>query len=94
MKQSKIQFKLYIKEKLKIAALKELKDRQDSHSKVRDIVYCELKIKTYITSNKFTNIMVNILFNLERSMTRNIKANFSSLFKENIYVNKSAKKNI
>ena len=37
-----------------------------------------------MTSNKFTNQMVNVLFNLQSSMTRNIKANFSSLFKENM----------
>ena len=37
-----------------------------------------------MTSNKFTNQMVNTLFNLRSSMTRNIKANFSSLFKENL----------
>ena len=67
----KIQYKMYIKEKkLKIAALKELKDRQANHSKVRDIVYSELKIQTYMTSNKFTNQLVKVLFNLRSSMTK------------------------
>ena len=79
IQQSKTQLKLIIKEKLKASVLMKLKDKQSSHSKIRDIKYNKLQIQPYMASNKFTNEMVQLIFNFRSSMIKNIKANFSSI---------------
>lgn len=85
IQQSKTQLKLIIKEKLKASVLKKLKDKQSSHSKIRDITYNKLQIQPYMASNKFTNEMVQLIFNFRSSMIKNVKANFSSINRNNMW---------
>ena len=83
IQQSKTQLKLIIKEKLKASVLKKLKDKQSSHSKIRDITYNKLQIQPYMASKKFTNKMVQLIFTFRSSMIKNNKANFSSINRKN-----------
>ena len=64
-----------VKKKVREAAYKHLRERQSTHSKVRNIEYKELKCQPYITSSLFSNEEVNLLHKL-RSCSVNCKVNF------------------
>ena len=82
---SKSQFKTHIKKKLNQAVFNSLKVLQNTHSKVRDIKYSEFKIQPYLKCHTFSNSIASVLFNMRSSMTKNIKSNFSSLHRDNLY---------
>ena len=76
---SKISHKNNIKQKIRNAALIYLKEKQNNHSKIRDIVYEKLEPQTYISSPLFNNSEVSLLFAL-RSRYIDCKANFKSKY--------------
>ena len=69
-KQTKNEFKGFVKKKVNETALKYLKDLQLGHSKTMDIKCEKLEIQPYIESS--------LLFNFRSSMIKGIKINFSS----------------
>ena len=79
MKQTKNEFKIYIKNKVNDVALKYLQNLQQGHSKTKHMKYEKLQIQPYIESPKFNNKLVSLLFNMKNSMTKEIKNNFSSM---------------
>ena len=60
-----------------------LKEKQETHSKIKDIVYTELKVQEYITSPIFTNEETNLLYALP-SRSVNVKINFRNKFQNNL----------
>ena len=84
MYMSKIQFKTHIKKQLNQIIFSDLKMLQNSHSKVRDIIYPQFRIQPYLKNHTFTNEMASILLNMRSSMTRNLKCNFTSLYWGNL----------
>ena len=72
-------FKKEIKEKIKNAAFKYLRNIQSEHSKIRDIQYNKLETQSYLTSPIFYDEEVELLHAL-RSRYTNVKANFSYKF--------------
>ena len=80
---SKSVLKATIKNKIQLAALSYLKDKQKQHSKVRDIVYNKLETQPYMQSPIFTNEEVNTL-NALRSRLVNLKTNFKNKFRDDL----------
>ena len=74
-----ISYKKQIKIKIKEAAFKQLKERQQTHSKVKFIIYEKLEIQEYMKSPKFSNEEVNLLHKL-RSRTTDCKENFKQKY--------------
>ena len=72
-----------IKSKTREAALKYLKSKQQTHSKVKDIQYDKLETQRYMTSPLFSDEEVSLLFALRSKCVRECKANFSSMYSEN-----------
>ena len=72
---SKNALKREIKEKIKVAAFRFLRNLQEKHSKVKDIHYKKLETQAYMTSPIFKDEEVNLLHAL-RSRYINVKANF------------------
>ena len=67
-------YKENIKSKIRLAAFDNLKDTQQSHSKVRNIHYDKLEVQKYMVSPLFSNTEVNLLHAL-RSRSTECKAN-------------------
>ena len=67
-------YKQTIKAKIKAAALKYLKEKQEGHSKVKEIQYDKFQVQDYILNPVFSNEEVNLLHSL-RSRTTECKAN-------------------
>ena len=65
------------------AAFKYLSNKQQKHSKVREIMYPKLQTQPYIVNPFFKNDEVNLLYAL-RSRMVNVKANFSSKYGNNL----------
>ena len=76
-------YKKRIKSKIRVAALKNLKEIQKSHSKVKEIKYDKLEVQPYLVSPLFTNEEVDLLYSL-RSRTMNCKANFRGMYKDDL----------
>ena len=74
-------FKSRIKQKIRIAAFKFLRSRQQTHSKVRDVQFSKLETQKYLISPLFTNEEVNTLYSL-RSRSVECKNNFKNRYKE------------
>ena len=74
-----ISYKKQIKAKVKEAAFKHLKERQQTHSKVKDIAYEKLEIQEYMKSPTFSNEEVNLLHKL-RSRSTDCKENFKQKY--------------
>ena len=53
-------YKQFIKSKIRMRALKYLKSFQQTHSKVKEIVYEKLEVQPYLTSPLFSNDEVNL----------------------------------
>ena len=75
MNTSKYSYKKEIKQKIRNAALSYLTEKQQKHSKIRNIKYEKLTTQEYLTSSLFRNNEVNLLFAL-RSRCIECKANF------------------
>ena len=76
---SRSDYKLKIKSIIKQAAFSYLTDKQQHHSKVKDIKYDKLKTQEYMTSSIFTNEDVQLLHAL-RSRSTDCKANFKQKY--------------
>ena len=74
-------FKNSIKKKIKIAAFKFLRSKQQTQSKVRDIQFLKLETQKYLLNRLFSNEEVNTLYSL-RSRSLECKANFKNKYKE------------
>jgi hypothetical protein len=74
-------YKNKIKQKIKVAAFKFLRMKQETHSKVKDIVYARLEPQKYLLSPLFMNDEVNLLHSL-RSRSVDCKNNFKNRYKE------------
>ena len=72
-------YKQRIKSKVKEAAFLYLKEKQQQHSKVRDLNYDQLKTQCYMTSPLFSNEEVNMLHAL-RSRSTDCKNNFKQKY--------------
>ena len=81
---SKLQLKTHIKKKLEQVVFNDLKLKQMSHSKIRDIKYMQFKIQPYLKSHTINQEMAGLLFTLRSCMAKNIKQNFSSIYKQNL----------
>ena len=80
---SKSSLKEEIKEKIRKAAFKYLKEKQNGHSKIKGIQYTHLQTQTYMTSPLFSNEEVNLLHGL-RSRSVNVKCNFRTRYQNNL----------
>ena len=74
------QFRKLVKSKIKQAAYQYLKEKQQTHSKVQDILYDELQTQKYLKSPLFTNEETNLLFSLRTRTSRSFKCNFRNLY--------------
>jgi hypothetical protein len=83
MSRKKEDYKSLIRKCVKEAAFKELKVQQESHSKVKTIIYDKLEKQSYLDSPLFSNEDVGILSNLRSHTTRTIRANFKKLYRNN-----------
>ena len=77
-------FKRNIKMKIKIAATRYLKEKQNKHSKVKSIKYDKLKTQKYMKSPLFTNDEVNLLLAI-RSRFLDCKMNFKTNMTKTIF---------
>ena len=73
------QFKDFIKTKFKALAFEHLIKLKESHSKVKRVIYSELRTQEYLVNNMFSNKDAEMLFNLRTKTDKNFKANFPSL---------------
>ena len=73
-------FKRHVKDKIKEAALKYLKEKQKMHSKIKDIKYEKLEVQEYMISPLFTDEEVNLLYAI-RSRALNCKMNFKNRYR-------------
>ena len=80
---SKSSLKEEIKEKIRKAAFKYLKEKQNGHSKIKGIQYTHLQTQTYMTSQLFRNEEVNLIHGL-RSRSVNVKCNFRTRYQNNL----------
>ena len=83
MSMTKAQFKKWIKNKIKKAALIFLTQENSEKSKTKNIIYKELKLQNYLKSKLFSNYEVEYLFKL-RSQTTDLKSNFKFQYKNNV----------
>ena len=67
-----------------MAAFEEYKTLQIQHSKVREIPYQVLAIQTYLKCRDFSKADSDLLLALRSHSVRGIKANFSSIHKEDM----------
>ena len=79
-----IDYKNYIKSRVRSAAFKYLELLKSGHSKVRDNVYHDLeKPQEYLTSELFSNQQCVIIFSLKSNTLREVKCNFKTMNSEN-----------
>ena len=80
-----IEFKKYVKSKIRNAAFQYLEGLKNSHSKVRENIYSGLENpQDYITSKLFTNQQCSLIFALKSRTLRGVKTNFKSMNQENL----------
>ena len=73
-------FKKNIKDEIRAAALKYLKIKQQSLSKVKDIQYPKLETQAYLKSPLLSNEENSLLFALRTRTARTFKGNFSHFY--------------
>ena len=73
-------YKAKVKQKIREAALKSLKNIQKTHSKVKDIIYDELKTQPYLKSPLFSNTETSLLSALRSRTADTFKANFRNKY--------------
>ena len=72
-----------VRKHIKEKAFKELKMKQESHSKVKVIKYETFEKQSYLVSPMFSDEDVGVLSNLCSHTTRGIRGNFGQLYKNN-----------
>ena len=73
---TKLQYKTMIKKKIRQKVFENLKTVQQSHSKVKDIIYNTFKIQDYMNNHILTNHEISLLFALRSRSVRNVANNF------------------
>ena len=73
-------FKTSVNRKVREAALTHLKNMQQTHTKVKDIQYDELKTQQYLKSPLFSNSETSLLYALRSRTADTFKANFRNMF--------------
>ena len=82
---SNYEFKKIIKNKVRCAALTELKKNQDTHSKVRDILFEGLsQPQHYLISANFNYKLSSLLFNLRCRTVKDIRLNFKTMYQSDV----------
>ena len=76
VEKSKFEYKTMIKKKVKLKVFENLKNVQQSHSKVREICYKTFQVQDYMSSHVLTNHEVSLLFALRTRTVRNVANNF------------------
>ena len=77
---SKYQYQKEIKNKVKIAAFKYLQQLQQSHSKIRDIKYHNIKMQSYMCAPDMSSEDIALLFALRTRTVRGIRSDFGEMF--------------
>jgi hypothetical protein len=79
------EYKKIIKYKVREKAYIDLRSKQKTHKKVKEIQYTSLnKPQDYLCNKKFSRKMCSLLFNLRCSTVKNIRNNFHNLYKNNL----------
>ena len=76
-------YKVKIKDLISKAAFKHFLTIKETHSKLNDLSYSELKVQPYLTSNMITNEQKQLLYKL-RSKCHESKMNFRKMHKNNL----------
>ena len=74
--ETKMQYKSRVRKHLQNNMLKEMKKKQEGHTKIRDICYNNFNTQTYLTSHIFNNHETYLLFSLRSRNSKHFKANF------------------
>ena len=78
---SKKDYKDIIISKVRESTFKSLRTLQESHQKVKDIEFTQLKTaQEYITNNNFSHTEISLLFNLRCKTVKGIKKNFTGMY--------------
>ena len=78
---SKKEYKDIVSNKVRESTFKSLRTLQESHQKVKDIEFTQLKTsQEYITNNNFSNAEISLLFNLRCKTVKGIKKNFTGMY--------------
>ena len=78
--ESQKSLKKFVKQQVMKAATVYLKEKQQKHSKVRNIEYNEVKTQEYLKSEKITEKESKLLFSLRTRTVAGVKANFPGMF--------------
>ena len=77
---TKQKFKAIVKNKIRDAAFKYLKNIQINHSKMQSIDYRTFKLQDYLSSPLFSNESRNLLFRLRTRTVNGIKSDFKGIY--------------
>ena len=80
---SKFNFKKLIKEKIKISTMDHLNQLKESHSKIKNIEYPDLKCSDYLVNKIISTKEAKMLFKF-RTRMYSVKANFRSKYENNM----------
>ena len=73
---SKMQFKTYVRKKVKNHTFKILMEKKETHIKISHIQYDQLIMQKYLKSHMWNNHEASLLFSLRSRSTREFRANF------------------
>ena len=79
---SKLQFKKLVKTKITDATLEYLKEKQQGHSKMKDIKYEKFELMQYLNSPLFSNNNRSLLLALRTRTVRGIRNDFGALYQD------------
>ena len=82
---SQLRFKDEVKRKIRIAALKYLRQLQSSHTKTKHLKYETLNIQSYLKSSTFSNKETKLLSLLRSRMHPDFKCNYRESVKNDIF---------
>ena len=77
---TKEQFKVMVKSKINRLAMDYLKEKQQTHSKVRNIDYSKLETAEYLRSPLFNSHSIELLFSLRTRTVRGIRKDFQGMY--------------
>jgi hypothetical protein len=79
---SKKQFQSIVKRHVKSAAFKSLLETQSKHIKVRNIIYKEFKMQSYLEDGKYSTEQASMLFNMRANTVNGYKDCFPSAYRD------------
>ena len=79
---SKKQFSKLVKNKILLTLFKKLSDRQENHSKTKNIKYNSLETQSYLKCSEITNCEASTLFRLRSRTINQIKDNFRNKYRK------------